>query len=218
MVVTVDGFNGGMFRYETVYLSLVYFNSSHLSEDSFSHELHHMGADYWWEKDARIQRFQDKDDKQKYYFVQIFTYLTGEGMANAFCSPGAITEAEEGGEDHDKMVRHYQEEMDSIFDKLEELLDNILEYSEERVPELYRGLTLDEENRGIPPGHFLSGRMVQMMDHSSAVSREEIIDLIKDPFELLHLYNRAARELEYRRFPEDLVEDVDDFLEEEIEE
>lgn len=218
MVVTVDGFNGGMFRYDTVYLSLVYYDSSLLSEDGFSHELHHMGADHWWEKDARIHSSQDKEDRQRYYFVQLFTYLTSEGIANAFCSPKAITEVgEEDSEDHDKMVRHYQEEMDSIFDNLEELVENILGYSEENVPELYSRLTMDEENRGIPPGHFLSGKMVQMMDRSSAVSRDEIIDLIKNPFEFLHLYNKAAEEMNSRRFPEELLEDVDEFLEKEIE-
>jgi len=214
LVVTVDGFNGGMFRHETVYLSLVYFDTSLISEDSFAHELHHMGADYWWEKDTRIQRFKDKGDKQKYYFVQLFTYLVGEGIANAFCSPEAITEVEgEETEQHDKMVRKYQEEMEDIFDNLEKLLENIIEFSEEEVSELYSNFTMDKENRGIPSGHFLSGRMVQMMDRSSSVSRDEILDLIKDPFKFLHIYNKAAGELDARKFSNELMEKVDEFIE-----
>jgi len=214
MVVTVDGFNGGMFRHETVYLSLVYFDTSLISEDSFAHELHHMGAEYWWKKDTLIQRFQDKEDKQKYYFVQLFTYLVGEGIANAFCSPQAITEIEgEETEQHDKMIREYQEEMEDIFDKLEKLLENIIEFSEEEVSELYSNFTMDKENRGIPPGHFLSGRMVQMMERSSSVSRDEILDLIKDPFKFLHIYNKTAEELEARKFSNDLIEKVEEFIE-----
>jgi len=214
LVLTVDGFNGGMFRHETVYLSLVYLDTSLISEDSFAHELHHMGANYWWEKDPLIQRYQYKKDKQKFYFVQLFTYLVGEGIANAFCSPKAITEVEgEETEQHDKMVRKYQEEIEDIFDKLEKLLENIIEFSEEEVSEIYSGFTMDKENRGIPPGHFLSGRMVQMMDRSSSISRDEILDLIKDPFNFLHIYNKAAEELEAQKFSNELIEKADEFIE-----
>ena len=209
LVVTIDGFNGGMFRYGTVYLSLVYFDPSLMSEETFSHELHHMGAEYWWEKDPRIQKYKNSEDKQKRYLANLFTYLVGEGLANAFCSPQAISEVE-GKEQHNEMVRDYQNNYDEIFDKLEELIEKIFE-NPERVPELYNDFTMDRENRGLPPGHFLSGRMIMIMDRSSNVSRDEIINLIKGPFDFLELYNRAAEELGYRQLSDKNLEEFPNF-------
>jgi len=199
LIVTIDGFNGGMFQYETVYLSLVYFDYSMISEDTFAHELHHMGANYWWEKDPRIQEYKNSDDKQKRYLAQLSTYLVGEGLANAFCSPEALAEVDgDDAERHNEMVRYYQQNLDEIFDKLEELIEQIFENPDE-VSELYNDFTMDMENRGIPQGHFLSGKMVQIMDRSSAVSRDEIINSIKEPFDFFELYNKAAEEVSERK-------------------
>jgi len=213
LVVTVDGFNGGMFRYGTVYLSLVYFDASVISKDILSHELHHMGAEYWWEKDSRIQKYKNSDNKQMRYIAHLFTYLVGEGIANAFCSPQAITELKrEETEQHDKMVKEYQEEIEDIFDRLEELLEKILECPEEGVSELYSEFTMDKENKGIPQGHFLSGKMVQVMDQSYSVSQDEILNLIKNPFDFLQVYNKAAEELKTREFSKELIKETDDLL------
>lgn len=214
LVVTIDGFNGGMFRYDTAFLSLVYFDTSLISEGTFAHELHHMGADYWWKKDPRIQQFQNTEDKQKYYLVNLFTYLVGEGIANAFCSPQAITEIEgKDSEKHNQMVRYYEGKREYIFDKLEELLRRVLVYPVEDVSDLYSEFTMDKENKGIPPGHFLSGKMVQTMDRSSSVSQDEIINLIKNPFEFLEVYNKAAEESGTRKFSKELIGEVEDLLE-----
>ncbi|MFO7791496.1 MAG: DUF5700 domain-containing putative Zn-dependent protease [Candidatus Saliniplasma sp.] len=213
LVVTVDGFNGGMFRYGTVYLSLVYFDPSLISVDTFSHELHHMGAEYWWNKDPRIQNYQNSDDKQKRYIAHLSTYLVGEGLANAFCSPKALAEVDgESTEQHNEMVRYYQENFDKVFDKLENLVRKILDDSDD-ASGLYNEFTMDRENRGIPPGHFLSGKMVQIMDRSSNVSRDDIINLIKEPFDFLELYNIAAEELDYRKFSKELIDELGFFLE-----
>ncbi len=132
-------------------------------------------------------------------------------MANAFCSSEAITRLE-GAERHDKMVQEYQEKIDGIFYKLEELLERIVDHPE-RVPELFSGFTMDKENKGIPLGHFLSGKMIQMMDESSSFSREEIISLVEDPFDFLRKYNKAAEGSNARKFSKEVVEKVEDFLE-----
>ncbi len=53
-----------------------------------------------------------------------------------------------------------------------------------------------------------SCKMVQIMDRSSSVSTDEIINLIKDPFDFLELYNVAAEELGYRKFSNDQLENT----------
>lgn len=211
MIVTIDGFNGGMFRNGTVYLSLVYFDASAISPDTFSHELHHMGAEYWWSKDPLIEGLRSSVDPRKKHMVNLLTYLVGEGLANAFCSPQAITKVE-GDKDHNELISEYEGAMDDLFDMLERLLDDILSGTQEEIARSYNGFTMDERGRGLPPGHFLSGRMVKIMDLSNEVSRYEIIGLVKEPLNFFELYNRAAKEQDVRQITPEILARVDDML------
>lgn len=208
-VVTLDGFNGGMFRYGTIFLSLIYFDPSTIQEDSFAHELHHMGCSYWWDKDPFIQRYQTKEDQRMYYLVQLHTYLVSEGLANAFCSPDAISEVS-GKEKHNRMIREY--DLNAVFDQLEELLGSILQGPSENVPPLYSDFTMDKKGRGLPPGHLLSGNMVQVMQKAHNVTLEEIIGLIHDPIGFIQTYNKAAEGLGSRTIDEDIIASLNDTL------
>lgn len=210
-IITIDGFNGGMFRYGTVFLSVVYFDPSDVKKDAFAHELHHMGADYWWKKDPRIEK--DLEDEEKKYLVRLMTYLVEEGLANSYCSPEAIEEVKNGKEEHNKTIRNYEERIDSFFDQLEELLRAILfEDGEMMIPEMFNQFTMDKEGKGLPYGHFLSGRMVMIMESASCVSREEILGLVKEPFQFFELYNKAAEELGTRKVSTEILEKVGEFV------
>lgn len=218
MIVTIDGFNAGMFRYETVFLSLVYFDPSPTRMSMLAHEFHHMGVDVWWQKDPLIRQFRDKpkQEDRTAYFVQLFTYLVGEGMANALCSPQAITKINGEGKrvnQHNKMIKTYKARQNTLFDRLERIIDHIMrEKSMEELRTLYERFTLDKKDRGIPPGHFLSGRMVQAMKRASSITQDQIIELIKNPFNFLHLYNKAAKEENLRTIPQPLLEKTKAFL------
>ncbi len=214
-IVTIDGFNGGMFREDTVYLSLVYFDRSHMGEDLFAHEFHHMGVDQWLEKDPIIQKYRDAEDECKKYFVELFTYLVGEGLANAYCSPQAIRKISERGEEakrHNEMVERYEEKKEELFNRLEGLVESIVNEKEEDLAEEYSEFTMDKQGRGLPPGHFLSGRMVQTMAESSEIPQEKIVGLVRDPFDFLSLYNKAAKDLDARSMSEELVEKTERYL------
>lgn len=202
MVVTVDGYNGGMFKQDTVFLSLVYFDLSVVSLESFSHEFHHMGAEYWWTKDAVIQGLRSSEDPRKKYMVDLFTYMVKEGLANAFCSPQAITK---GDGELEELIHRYEETSDQILSELEVLMDKILSGNLEEISTSYYDFTMDQKGIGLPPGHFLSGRMVRTMDSSPAVSRAELISLVKDPFNFFKLYNRAV---EKTQISQELLERV----------
>ncbi|MFP3872383.1 MAG: DUF5700 domain-containing putative Zn-dependent protease [Candidatus Natronoplasma sp.] len=209
LIVTVDGFNGGMFLGDTVFLSVVYFDKTRFREDAFAHEFHHIGAEYWLEKNEFIKEYEQKGGSS--YLTRLFKYLVGEGLANAFCSPGAITRS--GGDDeYDQMIKNYEEERDELFARLEGLTEKIVEMSDEGISEAYEGFTMDKEGAGLPQGHFLSGRMVMAMKESRGVEDEEIIDLVKHPFDFFKLYNRAAEERNERRFSPELVDEIDELV------
>ena len=202
MVVTVDGYNGGMFKQDTIFLSLIYFDLSVVSLESFSHEFHHMGAEYWWTKDAVIQGLRSSEDPRKKYIVDLFTYTVKEGLANAFCSPQAITK---GYGELDELIHLYEETSDQILIDLEVLMDKILSGNLEEISTSYYDFTMDQKGIGLPPGHFLSGSMVRTMDSSPAVSRAELISLVKEPFNFFKLYNRAVEKMQ---ISQDLLERV----------
>ncbi|NIQ05241.1 MAG: hypothetical protein GWO20_05805 [Candidatus Korarchaeota archaeon] len=217
MIVTVDGFNGGMFRHDTVFLSLVFFDPSQVDMKTFAHEFHHMGVDYWWQNHPLIHKFMEEPKKEvkEYYFVKLFTYLVSEGMANAFCSPQAITKINGEGPwiaQHNEMITIYENRLDVLFNRLEQLLKQILQESKDDLSIPFERFTFDKDGRGIPPGHFLSGRMVQAMIDASSISQDQIIGLIKDPFNFLNLYNKAAKEENLRSFPRFLLQATEEFL------
>lgn len=209
-IVTVDGFNGGMFKNGTVFLSIVYFNKSQFRDDIFAHEFHHMGAGYWFEKKSIIQRYEKKHDN--HFLTSIMKYLVSEGLANAFCSPEAITKTNEGdesSEEFNQMIKYYEGKQDKLFSQLEDLIEKIITKPDEDLTELYNDFTVDKEGKGLPPGHFLSGRMVMVMNESQIVTEEEIIDLVQNPFEFFKLYNKAAEELGKRKFSLELIDEIE---------
>lgn len=213
-VVTVDGFNGGMFKNGTVFLSIVYFNKSQFRDDIFVHEFHHMGAEYWFEKNPKIQRYEKERDN--HFLTSMMKYLVSEGLANAFCSPEAIkktNEVDEESEELNQMIENYEGKQEKLFIQLEDLIEKIITEPDEDLTGLYNDFTVDKEGKGLPPGHFLSGRMVMVMNGSQTVTEEEIIELIKDPFEFFKLYNKAAEESDKRKFSPEIVGELERIVE-----
>jgi len=212
-IVTVDGFNGGMFKNGTVFLSIIYFNKTQFQEDIFAHEFHHMGVNYWFENNAIIQEYEKKKDS--HYLTSIIKYLVSEGLANAFCSPGAIIKTDDDEfKDFNQMIENYEKNQEKLFVQLENLIEKIIKEPEEDLTDLYNDITVDKKGIGLPPGHFLSGRMVMIMEESKAVDEEEIIELVKDPFDFFNLYNRAAEDMNRRKFSPELVDGIKKYIQE----
>ncbi len=212
-IVTVDGFNGGMFKNGTVFLSIVYFNKSQFQDDIFAHEFHHMGADYWFNKNSFIQKYENERDT--HFLTSMMKYLVSEGLANAFCSPGAIIKTDDDEFKYfDQMIENYEKNQEELFVQLENLIEKIINKPDGDLTELYNCFTVDKEGTGLPPGHFLSGRMVMIVDKSKTVDEEEIIELVKNPFDFFNLYNRAADEMNRRKFSPELVDEIKNYIQE----
>ncbi len=212
---TIDGFNGGMFRPGKVFISLLYLSPSMLDASNFSHEFHHSGFNYWWDKNPLFRNLKAQDNTKEYWTISLFEYLVSEGLANAFCSPIVLEKSEKTSEytmAHNEIIQEYEDRWDEFHTMLEDLLGRITSENLEDIKEYYDQFTMDMSGRGHPIGHFFSGRMIREMDRSQTVQREQIIELVKEPFPLFHLYNKAAKERGKRALSKDLLHQLDSLI------
>lgn len=217
IVMTIDGFNGGMFRDNYTFLSLLMIEPSSMKPEKYTHEFHHSGFGYWWNQHPLVKRYSSENGTKEKWLLNLFHYLVSEGLANAFCSPSAISVIEGKGDHiiaHNKLVTNYESSMEEIFILIETIIASISENNLDSIKEQYDALALDTEHSALPKGHFLSGRMVQAMDKSRVIQKEQLIDLVKQPFNFLHLYNQAAVELDLRQISGVLLESIDTLLQE----
>ncbi len=210
--LTIDGFNGGMNRGNKTFLSLVFIEPSIMNPAHFTHEFHHSGFTYWWKKHPIVDTWWENRDTKEFWVLALFQYLVSEGLANAYCSPKAIERAE--GTDpwidaHNAAIEEYESNIDSIFQLLESIIDTILADKIDEAKKLYEEFSIDQTGRGIPKGHFLSGRMTQSMERSTKISHDQVIELVQKPFDFFHFYNDAAFELGLKPVDSTLIEKLD---------
>jgi hypothetical protein len=192
--ITVDPFNGGMARPGKIFLSILQVELTEESLKGLAHEFHHIGAIYWLNRDQKLKSLKSSN-KHACILAEVFTYFVTEGLANWYFSPWT-TRIIEGEEEHNKLIKKLEGEMPQLIKTTEQLLEWICERHEpiEDINALFNSLSVDTSGHGIPAGHFLSGRMVGMMDNSNIISKEEIVELVKHPFNFFDLYNKIAPE------------------------
>jgi hypothetical protein len=172
--------------------------------------------EYWWKQHPLVQKFIDTKSTQEYWMLRLFEYLVSEGLANAYCSPGVIEKRDGDSERiaaHNAVIEEYENRWDEFHEMVESLIDDICNNRLDNLKEKYEAFTIDMSGRGKPIGHFLSGRMVTEMDKSKIVSREKIVNLVKEPFSFFHLYNRAAKERGLTEFSSESIASLDSLIE-----
>ncbi len=212
---TIDGFNGGMYREDKIFLSLVLLDATSLEPGFFEHEFHHNGFEYWWKQHPLVKEHSEEEDTREKWFLDIFAYLASEGLANAFCSPAAISKIDGDSKlirVHNSIIEEYEQDWNDLFERLVKLLRAIIDGDIDKIVDYYEAFALDMKGEGHPIGHFVSGRMVQKMDSSIDVPRQEIIDLCKNPFKFLRMYNRAVQGDNFQFVPTDIIESLDNIL------
>lgn len=213
---TIDGFNGGMYRGDKVYISILYVTPATMKASNFSHEFHHVGMEYWWKQHPLVQMHIKNKDTKEYWMLHLFEYLVSEGLANAFCSPSTIEKVEGGGERveaHNKIIEEYENRWNEFLATLESMIRNISDNKVEDMKEDYERFTMDMSGKGHPIGHFFSGRLIREMDRSKSVTRNQIIGLVKEPFSFFNLYNKAAKERGLSTFSKDTFASLDSLIE-----
>ena len=195
--ITLDPFNTGMMRPGKVFLSIFMIEPTPELCRNLAHEFHHAGANYWLEKNVQLKALKSSHEHGQ-ILASVFSYFVTEGLANWYTSPMAISVVEglEGAEVHNEVVRKLEEDKPWLLRHLQQLLRWICEKHRpvEEIRKAFNDLSLDTSGAGLPPGHFLSGYMVKVMDKSSNIPKRRIINLVKQPFDFFDLYNIAAKE------------------------
>ena len=213
---TIDGFNGGMYRGDKIYISILHVTPAVMKASNFSHEFHHVGMEYWWKQHPLVQKFGDSKDTKEYWLLLLFEYMVSEGLANAFCSPGAIERIDGDTERvgaHNTVIEEYESRWDKFHDLLESIIECLSKNQLDSLKEKYEKFTMDMSGKGLPIGHFFSGRLIREMDRSKDVMREQIIDLVKEPFVFFELYNKATKERGLREFSSHIISSLDLLIE-----
>lgn len=192
--ITVDGFNWGMARPGKIFLSILQGEPTEESLKGLAHEFHHAGAIYWLNKNKKLNALKSSNEHAR-ILAEVFTYFVTEGLANWYFGLSTIS-AIQGDEERYRLVKKFEGEMPRLLNSAEQLLKWIYERHEpiEDLKALFKSLSVDTSGQGFPAGHFLSGKMVGTMDNSNIIKKEEIIELVKQPFNFFDLYNKVADE------------------------
>ena len=189
---TVDAFNGGFFHGQDVFFSLLDIHDSFFGVDAFAHEFHHIGI-----RTLAGQRGREHalGGQQQALSSRLAEYLVSEGLANYYCSPRlvGIPPVKDAVDDPlaEKCSR-YCSQFRELFAIACAILDSrpnsdgSVDTSDE---ELFRKLVFDPDGV-LPPGHYLSARLVAQLDDSPRISRGEILQLCIEPERFFSLYNR----------------------------
>lgn len=219
--LTVDNFNGGMFRGRQVFLSVLKIPPERVTSvvEGLGHEFHHVGASYWFERHPRLQQLRRRNAAGE-LIAKVIEYLVSEGLANAFFSPQAIEAAPETPaapetttetKAHNARVHELEARWPAgLIQEIETLLSGALTTSEiedlEQLRAAFQSLSIDSSGAGVPAGHFAAGRMIQRI--SGAWPRERVIALVRAPWKLFRAYNEAV-DAQEPRFSTSLLTEVE---------
>jgi hypothetical protein len=191
---TVDAFNGGFFHENDVFFSLLDLHEAFFGVDAFAHEFHHIGVRTLTRNHALTRRSAKPDTERKRLVRQLAMYLTSEGLANLYCSPqliGISSVAHDAADALSEKCARYQSEFRDLFASAAEVLrcGTDASLNPATCREKLRRLTFDPDGV-LPPGHYLSGKLVEQMERSPKIRREEIVALCAEPTRFFSLYNR----------------------------
>ena len=209
---TIDAFNGGFFHGTNVFFSLLKIHEDFFGIDALAHELHHTGVRTLLKGASLYQRLTSSDDAGQKMIAQLAQYLVSEGVANFYCSPRLVGLHPDGGEHTASMtikLEDYQNRLPALFGDAVAVLTGVTEPSKdlEACKKKLQRLMFDPDGV-LPPGHYLSARLVEQIEHSSKIERKEIIDLCRDPMSFFALYNRDPIG-EAFKFPDEVVSKIE---------
>lgn len=186
---TVDGFNGG-FQYQGgMGLSILMFDRVETVLTTISHELHHLGFNYWASRDPVRKSVMAEQNAQSVAVHHVQNLLL-EGLANYYCSPMRVN--------HETMspaligrIEQLQRDEASLLEQAAAVFSQSIapDADYEACKQASESLMVDY-NGFLPAGHMIGQRMIEIM--SQVHEQADIVACVKSLPSFLPLYNQAA--------------------------
>ena len=210
--ITVDLFNNAFVRQNEMGVSLLHGAIDRQSfEKTVMHELHHVGFQFWSDRDAdRVRLLRGKTGRA--VAVIHIQNLLMEGLANFYCTPESVfgessdTAASKEADPYQARLARLQREEKTLFAQTEAILALCLKpgAAYEACWEAFKTIAFDMEDMMLPAGHYLGARMVQTL--AQVYPPERILGYVQRLQAFLPSYNEAARKSGGFVFSEPLVE------------
>ena len=137
-------------------LSILMFDPDKFDVAGFSHELHHVGFEYWIRANPKLQALLKEDRSYERIAVKLIVNLLSEGLANYFCSPMMLHPPENAPEDLKEKIIKYEQKLNQMVQEIQSLLSGC--FSKTVPVELCKNqlmqMLLDPDSI-LPPIHFI---------------------------------------------------------------
>lgn len=188
---TVDGFNGGFQYRGGMGLSILMFDRVETVLTTISHELHHVGFNYWSSRDPVRKTVMSEQSGRQVAMLHVQNLLL-EGMANYYCSPMRINR-ETMSPALVGRIEQLQREEATLLAQAADIFARAMAADADFAACQKDCEALMVDYQGIlPAGHMIGQRMVEIM--SQVHERAAIVDCVKSLPSFLPLYNQAARQ------------------------
>lgn len=190
VVFTIDGFNTGMMRENTIFFSVLRVDPETYNPLSLAHEVHHVGVYYWFMKNAKWRKWYSMKGAPERATAELLAYIVAEGSANHLMSPTAVA-LREGDDErtllHNERIRDLEQSYVSYLRQMEDIVLNAVNGEMEKSRKLFRELSIDTTGVGVPAGHYVSARMFSKIlgEHDESI----VTSIIEDPWCFFKLYD-----------------------------
>lgn len=210
----IDTYNPGMMFEGNVSLSILHLHPENVNFSYLAHELHHSGFQYWIRKNPRLKKLAYKGNtNHQEIAVNMVLYLLSEGMANYYCTPSMVHINTKSSKKYKQKIKKYERDLNHILLEIESLLSDCTSKhaSVEACKERLMNILLDPEGI-LPPVHYIGARIVEMFETDPTISKENIVNLCKEPFRFFCFYAKVYRKYELPRFSNEVIREVSALL------
>lgn len=203
--LTIDNFNQGMFRGNSIFVSILRFEPGKFKVRGMAHEIHHVGVLYWFKRNEKWVKWISDEEGPRRIGAELLIYLIGEGIANRLISPTAVSVVDEPENDrdrrHNERVKMLEGRYPQLVASIDDMLLMALKGSLKESRRLYSGFSIDESGVGLPTGHFTSAKMFSeiLAENDESI----VLELIKDPWMFFATYNGLRRK--YHKFSHEII-------------
>lgn len=212
--LTIDTVNPGMVFKGNVSLSILHFEPENFNFSYLAHELHHLGFQFWVRSNPELKKlaFKGNVDHQE-IAVNMILYLLSEGMANYYCTPNMVRIHANASEKHNRKIKTYERDLNKMLFEIQLLLSDCItkSVSVEKCKARLMNIVLDPEGV-LPPVHFIGARIIETFDKDPKISRNDIVNLCKEPFRFFTFYSQVCKRQGFPPFSSEVVRQVSTLL------